>query len=185
MNWESRKWAKPLWGRGGGTQLFLKALFAFFFFTYIIVGIHTYIFHNRECDFFKYLFWGGQPSDGGGHVPSVPPGIYAHESSITSWKCGLRGRPRGFRVPFSAGNPQVFPDKCAICIRRLANGPWAWSLRLRLPQNQWRLANRGRWVDAPIRLAREEADFNMFKNKLYIQVHLNKLECRGKVHLFQ
>ncbi len=20
--------------------------------------------------------------------------------------------------------PEVFPDKCAICIRRLANGPW-------------------------------------------------------------
>ncbi len=40
-------------GGGGGTQLFRKALFAFVFFsTYkIILGIHTYIFHNRECDF--------------------------------------------------------------------------------------------------------------------------------------
>ncbi len=28
--------------------------------------------------------------------------------------------------------PEVFPDKCTICIRRLANGPWAWRLRLRL-----------------------------------------------------
>ncbi len=28
MNWESRQWAKPLWGRGGGSQLFLKAFFA-------------------------------------------------------------------------------------------------------------------------------------------------------------
>ncbi len=27
----------------------------------------------------------------------------------------------------------MFPDKCAICIRRLANGPWVWRLRLRLP----------------------------------------------------
>lgn len=28
--------------------------------------------------------------------------------------------------------PEVFPLLCAICIRRLANGPWAWCLRLRL-----------------------------------------------------
>ncbi len=48
------------------------------FSTYkIILGIH--IFFTIESDFFKYFFWGGQPLDGGGgHVPSVPPGIYAH-----------------------------------------------------------------------------------------------------------
>ncbi len=66
MNWESRQWAKPLWGRGGGTQLFLKALLAFFFSTYkIILGIHTYIFHNRECDFLKCFFNMSPPSPPG------------------------------------------------------------------------------------------------------------------------
>ncbi len=25
------------------------------------------------------------------------------QSAITSWKCGLRGRPQGFRVPFGTG----------------------------------------------------------------------------------
>ncbi len=71
MNWESRQWAKPLGGRGGGTQLFRKALLAFFFSTYtIILGLHTYIFHNRECDLLFCFFGGG----GDGHVP---PGIYA------------------------------------------------------------------------------------------------------------
>ncbi len=32
--------------------------------------------------FFKIFFLGGQPLDGGGHVPSVPPGIYAHGNSV-------------------------------------------------------------------------------------------------------
>ncbi len=27
--------------------------------------------------FFFFLIWGGQPSDGGGRVPSIPPGIYS------------------------------------------------------------------------------------------------------------
>ncbi len=52
-------------GRGGGVSTYK-----------IILGIHTYIFHNRECDFFlKYFFkyfW-GQPSDGGGTCPLRPP----------------------------------------------------------------------------------------------------------------
>ncbi len=71
--------------KGRGNSTVSKSIFCVFFFsTYtIILGIHTYIFHNRECDFFKYFFWGGQPSDGEGHVPSVPPGIYAHDSVIT------------------------------------------------------------------------------------------------------
>ncbi len=61
--------------KGRGNSTVSKSIFCgVFFSTYtIILGIHTYIFHNRECDFFKYFFWGGQPSDGGGHVPSVPP----------------------------------------------------------------------------------------------------------------
>jgi len=65
-----------------GTQLFLKAFLAGgVFSTYkIILGIHTYIFHNRECDFFCNIFFGGTTLGWGGHVPSVPPGIYAHGS---------------------------------------------------------------------------------------------------------
>ncbi len=35
-------------------------------------------------------------------------------------------------------------------------------------RQQWRLVNTGRWGTAPIKLAREEADFNVFKNKLNI-----------------
>ncbi len=51
-------------------------------YTYtIILGIHTYIFHNRECDFFFFLInfffggggGGGQPGDGGGTCPLRPP----------------------------------------------------------------------------------------------------------------
>ncbi len=62
--------------KGRGNSTVSKSIFS----TYtIILGIHTYIFHNRECGFFFFLIWGGggggQPSDGGGHVPS---GIYAH-----------------------------------------------------------------------------------------------------------
>ncbi len=70
MNWESRQWAKPLGGRGGGTQLFRNALLSFFFSTYtIILGLHTYIF-TIESAIYCCCFLGG----GDGHVP---PGIYA------------------------------------------------------------------------------------------------------------
>ncbi len=31
----------------------------------------------------------------------------------------------------------------------------------------------------------KQAKFNLFHHMTAIQVHLNKLECRGKVHLFQ
>ncbi len=66
-------------GRGGNSTV-SKSTFCGGFSTQIIVGIHTYIFHNRECDFFKYFFWGGQPSDGG----DMSPGIYAHASDDMS-----------------------------------------------------------------------------------------------------
>ncbi len=67
--------------KGRGNSTVSKSIFCgvFFFSTYkIILGIHTYIL-TIERDFFYIIFLGGgQPSDGGGHVPSVPPGIYAH-----------------------------------------------------------------------------------------------------------
>ncbi len=75
MNWESRQWAKPLWGRGGGTQLFLKTFCVFFF--YLNYCRYTYIiFHNRECDFFFFFNWGD--TLGWGDMSLLPPGIYAH-----------------------------------------------------------------------------------------------------------
>ncbi len=69
-------------GKGRGNLTVSKSIFCgVFFCTYtIILGIQKYIFHNRECDFFKYIFFGGgQPSVGGGTCPlRPPPGIYAH-----------------------------------------------------------------------------------------------------------
>ncbi len=62
--------------KGRGNSTVSKSIFCVgFFSTYTItLGIHTYIFHNRECDFFKYFFGGGQPSDGGGGAcPLRPP----------------------------------------------------------------------------------------------------------------
>ncbi len=107
MNWESRQWAKPLWGRGGGTQLFLKAFFAgFFFSTYkIILGIHTYIFHNREWFFLNIFFGGDNPRMGGDMSPPSPPGFTPMLfwpwpwTSVSEqerlWRCG----PEGARLP--------------------------------------------------------------------------------------
>ncbi len=65
--------------KGSGNSTVSKSIFCGGVFSTckIILGIHTYIFHNREWFYFLFL-GGGQPSDGGGHVPSVPPGIYAH-----------------------------------------------------------------------------------------------------------
>jgi len=40
-------------------------------------------------------------------------------------------------------SPEVFPVKCAICIRRSANGPWVWHLRLRL---HWRWMRKAQVV---------------------------------------
>ncbi len=64
--------------KGRGNSTVSKSTFCVVFFsTYtIILGIHTYIFHNRECDFFKYFFGGGTTLGWGGDMsPPSPPGF--------------------------------------------------------------------------------------------------------------
>ncbi len=61
--------------KGRGNSTVSKSIFSgFFFSTYkIILGIHTYIFHNREWFFLNNFFWGENPRMGGGTCPLRPP----------------------------------------------------------------------------------------------------------------
>ncbi len=69
--------------KGRGNSTVSKSIFCvvFFFSTYtIILGIHTYILHNSECDFLKYFFWGDNPRMGGDMSPPSPPGFTPMEN---------------------------------------------------------------------------------------------------------
>ncbi len=63
--------------KGRGNSTVSKSTFSGgFFSTYkIILGIHTYIFHNREWFFLNIFFWGDNPRMGGDMSPPSPPGF--------------------------------------------------------------------------------------------------------------
>ncbi len=113
--------------KGRGNSKVSKSTFCGGFFYLNIVGIHTYIFHNRECDFFKIFFWGGTTLGwGGGHVPSVPPGIYAHGLECFWSRCHQSGRAQrdcNFIYQLLRGYMHSHQD----WLTGMKTKPWGWN----------------------------------------------------------